>query len=260
MVDKEESCVVFVSNKTYLNKFEMTLKQLRENGEYDGKILLVIGDDLFDNQDEISKKYSVQIKYFPNIEFSKVFMNCFNTLERGNLPHFQNKIFQYHKFYLFHNYFKDNFKKIIYIDCGMHINYPAEKIFNLEVTNKLLGDYDFRVHPKRFHKPLENQFATNYTDALTELKKTHDLSKLYPQTTFLMYDTNIIQDDTFSELLNISEQYPISLTNDQAIIALYYTQIKPFWKQIPIGDETMYYYSYKFTDKKKPTIMSKWNR
>lgn len=257
---EHRECVVFVTNKKYLSQFEKSLNQLRENGKYSDKILLVIGDDLVHNNDELEEKYKITVKFFPDIQFSENFMEHFKSLDRGNLPHFQQKIFQYHKFYLFHSYFKENFEKIIYIDCGMHTNSNVKKLFDLGVSKTLLADYDFRVHPKRFHKTLECQFAQNYANVFQSLKSHYDLSQFYFQTTFMIYDTSIIQEDTFSSLVSLAEKFPISLTNDQAIIALYYTQVKPCWEQIPIGDEEEYYYSYKFTDKKKPTIMSKWNR
>ena len=38
----------------------------------------------------------------------------------------------------------------------------------------------------------------------------------------MLYDTNIITDDTYNNLLNLLMEYPISRTNDQGIIALYH--------------------------------------
>ena len=55
----------------------------------------------------------------------------------------------------------------------------------------------------------------------------------YFQTTIMLYDTKIIE--------NVIE-YPISITNDQGIIALYLTNIQPLFKQIKTDNECIYLY------------------
>lgn len=61
----------------------------------------------------------------------------------------------------------------------------------------------------------------------------------------MLYDTNIINDNTFTDIYNLLLKYPISITNDQGIIALYFTQIYPCWQQIQrkINDD-LYTYDY----------------
>jgi hypothetical protein len=60
----------------------------------------------------------------------------------------------------------------------------------------------------------------------------------------MLYDTKIIEENTYNELLNLLLEYPISITNDQGLIALYFTNIKPFFKQIKTNNETTYFYDY----------------
>lgn len=60
----------------------------------------------------------------------------------------------------------------------------------------------------------------------------------------MLYDTKIIEDETYDELLKLTYEYPICRTNEQGIIALYFTNIKPFFKQIKTNDETTYFYDY----------------
>ena len=51
----------------------------------------------------------------------------------------------------------------------------------------------------------------------------------------------------------------ISKTNDQGIIAIYFTNIKPIWEQIQIEDESAWFYDYELRSNKrnKPHIMLK---
>ncbi len=60
----------------------------------------------------------------------------------------------------------------------------------------------------------------------------------------MLYDTTIIENDTYDNLLKLSTKYPISITNEQGIIALYFTSIKPSFKQIKTRNEFIYFYDY----------------
>ena len=114
-------CCVFVCNKNYFTKFINTCSQLIKNGNYKGDICLVIGDDLVGDKLlnlSMIRENNIIIKYFPNIQFSKDFLDIQKNLNRP--AHWFKKIFQYHKFYLFHPFFK-KWDFIFYIDCGIHI-------------------------------------------------------------------------------------------------------------------------------------------
>jgi hypothetical protein len=77
-----------------------------------------------------------------------------------------------------------------------------------------------------------------------KLKSKYDITLPYFQTTCMLYDTSIIHDTTKTELFNLLLEYPISVTNDQGIIALYFTQIKPCWKQLKRKKDNLYLYDY----------------
>jgi len=79
----------------------------------------------------------------------------------------------------------------------------------------------------------------------------------YFQTTVMLYDTNIIDSNTYDNLLNLSREYPISRTNDQGIIALYFTNIKPRFKQIKTRNEYTHFYDYLRRAKENKYIMVK---
>ena len=60
----------------------------------------------------------------------------------------------------------------------------------------------------------------------------------------------------FDDLYKLSLQYPISKTNEQGIMALYFTN-KNIWEQIKIKNEKTYYYDYLKRNKKDKYIMTK---
>ena len=245
-------CVVFVCNNKYLNKFKNTLQLLRTNGQYEGDVLLVIGNDLKEQENEIKKNYNIQVKYFPDIIFDEDFMKNFNSLNRPG--HWKSKIFQYHKFYLFDVYFKQ-WDYIFYLDCGINILRPIQPILDSKKKYNLLAHND--AYPTQLGKwKLSLQFDKT-KPLFKNLCEKYDLNKDYFQTTILLFDTNIIHEKLFENIYNLACKYPISRTNDQGIIALYFINVENKWEQIKIQDEEQYYYDYIKRSGNKPYIMHK---
>lgn len=91
-----------------------------------------------------------------------------------------------------------------------------------------------------------------------KLNKTYNLNIDYFQTTMMIYDTNIIDDNTFNNLYNLALEYPISRTNEQGIIALYFTNIKPLFKQLKIHNENIYFYVFFSRNQNNKYIMTKY--
>ena len=247
-------CVVFVSNLKYFDKFKSTCNQLITNGNYKGDICLIIGDDLLNNKIldcELINNNNIVIKYFPDIQFSEYFTQINNNIKNKTDSHITKK-FQWHKFHLFNTYFK-KWNYIFYIDCGMTIFSDITPIINEVKPDTLLAHSD--AFPTYIWK-LHTQFDTS-NPVFLQLKQNYNLNIDYFQTTMMLYDTNIIEEDTFNRLLSLSNEYPISNTNDQGIIALYFTNIKPLFKQIKTNNDDTYFYDYLSRNKKNKYIMLK---
>ena len=73
----------------------------------------------------------------------------------------------------------------------------------------------------------------------------------------MLYDTSIIKNDTYNDLLNLTYEYPISKTNEQGIIALYFTNIQPLFRQLKTHNEHIYFYDYLSRNKNNKYIMLK---
>jgi hypothetical protein len=250
----KDICVVFLCDKAYFNKFIITCEQLITNGKYKGNICLVIGDDL--NNDKMLdcdfiKKYNIIIKYFPNIIFSNIFLDIQNKMIRP--PHWFQKLFQFHKLHLFNTFFK-KWEYIFYLDCGINIFSDISPIINEITENTIVAHSD--AYP-RYNWKLHNQFDKTYTEYFTKLNNTYNLNIDYFQTTIMLYDTKIIKNDTYDNLLKLLLEYPISITNDQGIISLYFTNIQPLFKQIKICNEHIYFYDYLSRDNRNKYIMLK---
>jgi hypothetical protein len=249
-----EVCVVFVCDKAYFNKFISSCNQLITNGKYNGNICLVVGDDLHNDEllnCDIIKNNNIIIKYFPNIYFPNNFLEINNEINTDGRN--KTKKFQWHKLHLFNVFFK-KWNYIFYLDCGINIFSNISPIINEITENTLLAQSD--AYPT-YEWKLHTQFDKNNTEYFTKLNNTYNLNIDYFQTTIMLYDTKIIKNDTYDNLLNLTYEYPISRTNEQGIIALYFTNIQPLFKQIKLHNESIYFYDFLSRNNNNKYIMLK---
>jgi len=247
-------CVIFVCDKNYFNKFVDTCNELITIGKYSGNICLVIGDDLHNDEMldcEFIKNNNIVIKYFPNIPFSNEFLEVNNKINSDGRN--ITKRFQWHKLHLFNVFFKQ-WNYMFYLDCGMTIFDDISPILAQATENTLLAHSD--AYPF-YEWKLHVQFDKTNIEYFSNLNNKYNLDIDYFQTGMMLYDTTIIEDDTYDNLLHLSHEYPISRTNEQGIIALYFTNIKPLFKQIKTHNESMYFYDCLSRDTNNKYIMLK---
>lgn len=246
-------CVVFVCNKAYFSKFVETCQQLLTNGNYRGSVSLIIGDDLENDpllECSFIKEHKIQVKHFPDIEFKGDFLDIQYSMPREWF--WREKLFQYHKFYLFDTFFKQ-WDFILYLDCGVTIFSDITPILQEATEGRLVAFSD--GYPKYIWK-LDCQFHRD-SEYYPLLSNAYNLQIDYFQTTLMLYDTNLIKENTLRNIIKLAETYPISKTNDQGILSLYFTAVEPVFKQISIKNDTTYLYDYNPRDKISKYIILK---
>jgi hypothetical protein len=132
---------------------------------------------------------------------------------------------------------------VFYLDCGATIFSDIYQILDLRKPDTLLAHSD--AYPKYTWK-LYDQFDKSKSLYFDKLNQAYDLNIDYFQATMMLFDTSIIDDNTLHDLYSLMIEYPISNTNDQGIVALYFTNIKRKWKQIPVKNDKTYLYDYGF--------------
>ena len=115
-------------------------------------------------------------------------------------------------------------------------------MFLLARDNKILAHHD--DFPK-YHWSLADKFR-NIEPYISNLSKEFNTTtKQYFQTTIMLYDTSIINDDTFDNIIKLVEKYPMSQNGDQEYISLYFHQVTKQMEQITIKkNDNYYYYDY----------------
>ncbi len=241
MISKPKTAICFVADFRYLYKnFKRINNELRTKGNYKGEILIITS--VFAPTfliKEIRKSKNVKIFRFRKIKFSKKTEQSLKNLNIKENRHI-NKNFQWNKLYLFNKKVK-NWKYIFYFDINMNIHNDINPLINIRPENKIFARAD--GFPNYLWK-LSSQFDTSQ-ESYKKLSEIYDLERTdYFQTGLMYFDTNIIEDATFEKIISIVEKYPISTTNEQGILNLYFLFINQKYEELEtyIDGKLSYFY------------------
>jgi len=229
--------IALCANMGYFDRASKTIEEIRNVGKYNGDIVFFYNKEFTDTNKLklLESKYKVILKEFPTIDTSSI-IKYLDSHPKSEFERLRNKMIQYHKFYMFDVYFKQ-WDKLLYIDSGMHIYNSLDRIFNIEPAQYLFAHSD--TYPDYTNK-FDSQFDKN-NKYFNTLQNKYNLKKEeYFQSTIILFNTNIIKDNTLSNLINLINTYPIG-NGDQAYINLEFIDN---WKPMPIKDDKGFLYDF----------------
>ena len=254
---KKDLAVCVVADFKYLYRYFYSFKRdLQLNGNYFGEILIITS--LLSPTFLLPSTYSSKVKILrkKKIKLSRSTINILNSNDTKGQPNRNiNKKFQWHKINLFDTSVK-NWNYIFYLDINMKIHNDISGILSIKPNNKIFARAD--SYPE-YKNNLSSQFDKN-TESYIKLKEKYDLTiNNYFQTGLLYFDTNIVNTKTKERLIELSEQYPCTITNEQAICNLYFIFEENLYEELvaEINNEISYFY-WMLPDKK--VIITKQNR
>ena len=254
---EQKLAVCVVGNFKYLYKyFSKFKKDLKEKGKYLGEILVITS--IWCPTLLLKSTYGndVTILRFKKIKFSKSANKDMNTnFSNGQPNRNKKKSFQWHKINLFDTSVK-KWRYIFYLDINMKIHNDISGILSIKPENKILARAD--SYPE-YKNNLSSQFDKN-TESFIKLKEKYDLTiNNYFQTGLLYFDTNIVNTKTKERLIELSEEYTCTITNEQAICNLYFIFEENLYEELvaEVNDEISYFY-WMLPDKK--VVITKQNR
>ena len=241
---KYKNCVAVVGNFKYLIKyFPRFYNEITTKGKYKDDIIIITTylSPTFLIPEVIRNK-NIKVLRFKKIRFKKKVRNSYLKLNTGDHPNrFKTKNFQWFKLNLFNKKLKI-WKKILYLDINMTIHFDINPILNLKVDNIFLAKADGYPDYKR---KLRNQFDTSH-NYFNLLEKSFNLNdNKYFQTGLMLFDTNIIKHNTFKNILMYANKYPLSITNEQGILNLFFQKNDDYvYEELPekIDNKYIYYY------------------
>jgi len=238
-----KSAVVVVGNFRYLLKYlKNFIINLENKGNYKGDVVVLTSKF---SQSWVIKKI---IKY-PNlhilkplkIRFPKKTKEQYLKLDTGGQPNrFKFKNFQWFKLNIFSEDMK-YWQNILYLDINLTIHYDINGIFKLNPQNYFYAKAD--SYPE-YKTTLSTQFDSTHV-LYKKLQDNFDLQDVrYFQTGLMYFNTSIIKKNMIQEIIDLAIKYPISITNEQGVLNLYFQQESLFYKEIPehIDGRIFYYY------------------
>lgn len=248
MENSSKTVICFVANFKYLFKnFPRIYEELRNKGNYKGEILIITSllAPTFLIK-EIRNKYGVKIMRFPKIKFDKSTEKSLQDLNSKPNRHIE-KNFQWYKLYLFNPKIK-KWRYVFYFDINMSIHHDINPILELRPKNKVLARADGFPN---YEWKLNSQFDKSHPKYL-ELNSHFDLERTdYFQTGLIYFDTNIVNNRTFDEILFLIKKYPITVTNEQGILNIYFLFIEKKYLELETfvnGKLSYFYWKIKDTD------------
>lgn len=255
---ENKTIVATVADFKYLRKhLDQFIFEIRNNGKFEGSLLIITSiftpTFLFKS---IKKDGNIIIKRFSKIKFSRATEKILRKLYTGvEMNRHVSKKFQWHKLHLFDTKLK-KWKYVFYLDINMRIHSEIELILENKPRNSLHARCD--SYPK-FEKLLSSQFDRTH-QKYKKLSDKFDLNTSnYFQTGVMYFDTSIIFNDTKQKILELVEHFPISTTNEQGILNIYfkYLENKYIELETEVGDYLTYYY---WLVENKKIIITKQNR
>lgn len=235
--------VAVVGNFKFLKTHASTfISNLRNQGRYKGELLIITSvftpTFLIKN---IKKDINVTVIRLPKIKFDKKTEKRFLGLNTNNQPNrFKTKNFQWFKLNLFHTRLKE-WDKIFYLDINLTIHKDLTDLMKINVRDSFLAKADG-------YPDYERLLISQFDETQPEIKQMETIFNLkdnnYFQTGLMYFDTSIIYKDMIDDILKIAKEFPISITNEQGILNLYFQNRNGVYKELPefLGDDVIYYY------------------
>lgn len=229
------SVVVVCSNEKDHRRTEKTLEQIRTKGGWMGDLVWVAID--FDPPNDFVNEWRIIVIKKPAYDMMWLWgfrvKHPFKDTDGRELY----KLIQFSKWRVFTHELK-LYKSLLYIDSGMCINHPITPIFSIDHKEMFVAPDDrfpFDDPAKNFKKQWDQHACPNKFNELVSY--CHDclgpdcLEKggYFLNCVWLM-DTSLIRPETQTELMALAKRFPISRTNEMAIMNLYFLR---HWKPLP---------------------------
>ena len=206
-------CVLaVVANKRYLNPAKSLFFGAYNTGQWEEDMAFVPFTDVTDEEATWFETRGISVQRFDA------------PTDTSQLTEAQAA--QFHKLNLFRTNFK-KWKRVVYLDCDILLLRNMQSLAALETSGKLMVDGE------DWPTGLASQFSPTQAPALFEEleKEVVDISVPNFNTSSMIFDTELITDDTYASLVKLLHKYqPILKNGDQPVINLHFYDR---WKQLP---------------------------
>jgi hypothetical protein len=225
-----------LTDSTYFDKAKRTIRELRENGNWQGDIVLITVDFFAAAIDpQFLKTYNVQEYHVNHIHTDTLVAKLRETPIKP-MPdgrHF-SKLTQWDKFYSFSPFFK-RWECVAFLDAGIRVLDSVKPLLDLPWKNSFLAPDDSEPYDNgnRFNCQLDLEANPTVLKQLLKDFSSTILNEKYFLNCMYIYDTSILKSLTIKEMEDAMNKYPISLCNEMGIMNLFLNFKLGLWKSFP---------------------------
>lgn len=254
------SVVVVCCNEKDYQRAENTLEKIRVEGKWAGDLVWVAID--FDPSEDFVRKWCVRVLKKPAYDMLWLWKLRQERPFQDTDGREREKLIQFSKWRIFSHEFKA-YRSLLYIDTGTYIRHPIAPIFTIQHKGKFVAPDDrfpFDDPSKNFQKQWDQ---TAWPEKFQELQDycrqeniSLDTGGYFLNCMWLM-DTDLIQPDTQLVLMGLAKRFPISRTNEMAVMNLYFLK---HWEPLPekVGELRVFDWTERGGYKTKDYILLKY--
>lgn len=216
------SVVVLCTDQKDAGRAEGTIRQLRTRGKWAGALVWVaIG---FEPRQRFVDEWRVRVLRRHAVDTLWLWELRQRHPFHGTDGREKNKLIQFSKWRVFDRELK-LYRSLLYIDAGMRVNHPVAPVFRIPHKGRIVAPDDrfpFDDPSKDFRRQWDNG---SMPEKHAELERCHgaDLDrKAYFLNCVWLMDTALIRPDTQACLLGLARRFPISRTNEMAVMNLHF--------------------------------------
>ena len=224
---------VLVCDAPYFGKAKRTVEDLRWRGEWDGDIVLVsVG---FYPSATWADFMGVQVRTMPPIDVSGLLTAwSIHPIQPMADQRHTKKLAQWNKLYVFDTWFQQ-WDRVVFLDAGMRVLNSVAPLLELPWRGAFLAPDDTQPGDNGHRFACQLDLTAN--PAVKERMETLFGTEMYGQKYFMnciwVYDTALLNRCNLTHLQQGMNAFPICMTNEMALLNLYFAFLHKVWVPFP---------------------------
>lgn len=235
-MNESKTVFVLVSDAPYFEKARRTIEDLRVRGEWKGDIVfLAVG---FYPSQTWADFMNVQIRTVSPIDTSQLLEAWSkHPIQPMADERHTKKLAQWNKLYVFDKWFQ-KWERVFFLDAGMRVTNSVLPLLKLPWRGAFLAPDDTQPgdNGRRFACQLDLKANPQVTEQVEAMFGHEIFSKKYFMNCVWIYDTVLLNKCNLHHLQQGMNMFPICMTNEMALMNLYFAFLHKVW--IPFPEKT----------------------
>jgi hypothetical protein len=234
---------VTLCDASYFPRARRTIDELRSHGKWSGDIVLIAVDFTPPPMPDVL----VWVVTHIDTDGLVADLRAYPIKPQADNRHF-GKLTQWDKLYVFHDCFR-RWKRIVFLDAGLRVTGPVDPLLALPWKGRFLAPNDAGPYDdgKRFGCQVDLngkpsavlRFLAEYPNCLT---------RAYFLNCMFVYDTDLLDSCSMSEMVEMMNAFPICMCNEMGILNMVFALKLNVWDPFPVRVGDRYLFGWNESD------------